>query len=116
VGSSYKAEVLTTMIVGELDGRPRGTAQRLAEALDVKPQTVAKWRRGETLPEQERWPALEAFFDWPAGEIARQVVPALGHDTTVDLVINLTEQVQALSDRLAAVEARLPARRPGRAR
>ena len=102
--AAYKSDMLTAMIRDELASRPRGAAARLAEATGVTPQTVTKWSKGEVTPEPERWPVIEAHFGWPDGEITRRVVPALGTDTTLDLIEKLSGNVLDLADRVAELE------------
>lgn len=105
---SYKVGVLTEMISGEVARRGRGAQTRLAEAAGVTVQTVNKWVQGQTHPESERWPSIEAHFGWDDGEIARRVLPALDGDSTLDIVIKLTDEVQRLVERMDRLEQTSP--------
>lgn len=104
MASSYNVAVLTEMIA-EATAK-RGDQTRLAEAVGVEVQTVNKWVKGQTHPDPARWAAIEEHLGWPEGEIALRVMPALGTSTTHQLVVTLTEQVQALADRVADLERR----------
>lgn len=112
MGAAYKSDVLTAMIRTELERLPRGTATALARAVNVRPQTVTKWHKGEVQPEPERWAGIEAFFGWEPGEIVRQVMPVAGF-TTVELIDRLTAMVLDLAERVTALEADAPDVPPG---
>lgn len=49
----------------------RGTATRLARHLGVSNATVSKWTNGQTNPDPDHWPGIEAFFDLPAGALSQ---------------------------------------------
>ena len=103
---SYNVAVLTKMIGDEVERRGRGAQTRLAEAVGVEVQTVNKWVHGQTHPDPARWAAIEQALGWPEGSIALEVMPALGTDTTHDLLVKLVAQVEDLAGRVQALEAR----------
>jgi len=66
--SPYNEGVVTDIIVKALE-RPGWNQARLARALDVRPQTVNKWVKGENRPPIERWSDLEQALELRQGTI-----------------------------------------------
>lgn len=88
---SYDLSVVAAEVQNALASRGRGAQTQLAHHLGVAVQTVNKWAKGQTTPDQERWPEIEAFFGWESGYLIRL---ALGQPIPMKLSasgIDLTE-------------------------
>jgi hypothetical protein len=107
---TYNVAVLTGMLSEEITRRGRGAQTRLAEAVGVPVQTINKWVHGQTHPDPARWELIEHHFEWEDGEIARRVMPALGSDSTYQVMLKLAEQVEALGRRVETLERRVTSR------
>jgi DNA-binding transcriptional regulator YdaS (Cro superfamily) len=67
---SYNRSVVTALIAARL--LEHGAQTRLAKACGVTPQTVNKWKLGQTIPAPEKWPAIERALGLEDGTIARE--------------------------------------------
>lgn len=72
MGVPYNSAVVTEILQEALAGAPRGAKSDLARKANVSPSTVTKWIAGHTVPEPDRWPAVEEALGLPAGSIAER--------------------------------------------
>lgn len=63
--------MVTSLIASGLKAKGRGAQNALAEHLDVRPQTVSKWVKGETTPDMDKWKRIEEFLGLPKGALWR---------------------------------------------
>jgi len=61
--------MVTKIIRDEMRRRGNGAGSALARAVGVTPETVSKWKKGDTAPTPEKFPAIEEFFDIPTGTL-----------------------------------------------
>lgn len=73
MGAPYNPGVVTELIAAEIERRTQaegpGAQTRLAEALQVRVQTVNKWVKGQTTPEPRRLPEIEAALEMEPGTL-----------------------------------------------
>lgn len=81
----------------------RGIQARIARELDVEPQTVTKWKKGEMRPDRERWPRLEEILGMEPGSIRQAVIEATAGQEVADLptlIVELTTEIALLRSEL----------------
>lgn len=91
----------------------RGVRSALARACDVTPSAVQRWADGYNAPAPEHWSAIEDFFGWESGRLAK--VAGYAGDGPAP---SIAARLDALEARVAELEAErgadvvsLPARR-----
>lgn len=63
-------ESIRRVVSAALDAAGWGAQQAVADAAGVSPQTVSKWKSGETAPTEAHWPSIEQTLRLPSGMIA----------------------------------------------
>lgn len=80
----------------------------MAEAVGVTPQTINKWAMGQTMPEPDRWPAVEAFLELDDGAIAAAfgvTRPGPGSDAADESLDELRALIAQLGDDVSSLRA-----------
>lgn len=102
-----------------------GLVSDLARATGLTPTSVRNWKVGLYRPEPDRWPAIERFFELPAGHLAaielggsragdvnsdvpHEWVSLAQHRELAERVDELTTLVQALVDQVRVLRGRRP--------
>lgn len=97
-----------------LEDAPFGALAAMARHLEVEHASVSAWRRGVSLPEDQRWSAIETYLDLPAGYLAlaadghvddsvHAVWPVLRRGAKPDLVVTRDDDTGIVS----VVEAKM---------
>lgn len=81
------------------------TQQSLADALGVKRQSVNKWEKGRSVPESERWQAIEIALRLPGGWIAERLGLIEPHHP-VQSIVNPVNSASAIGGRDASAGGR----------
>jgi hypothetical protein len=66
----YDTQAVRAYVADLIANAPRGTQAKLARKLGKPVQTVNKWARRSTCPDQENWPGIEAYFRLEPGTLA----------------------------------------------
>ena len=66
----YDAEAIKTYVSRAIEDGPRGTQSGLARAVGAPQPTINKWKKMQTCPGHEYWPAIEEYFEWKPGTLA----------------------------------------------
>lgn len=102
MGSSYNTTVIQELIYEAT--RTRGSQTLLANELGTTPQTVNKWRSGQTCPEPWRWPAIEDALGLDRGHIMR--IAMTGQVVTIDgSKVSAEDLARVIDQALAGPEA-----------
>lgn len=86
-----------------------GAYSEVARAAAVTPEAVRLWAKGINRPPKKRWPAIEDYFDLPAGHLARKadeappVVVDRSDDQLTQLRLELVGIRQALDSLVGTV-------------
>lgn len=90
--------VVNALIVEALR-RPGWNQARLARALQLRPQTVNKWVKGENTPPLERWASIEAALGIEPGTLmhhASEGLPPVPYRDASEEAAQLRKEVDAL--------------------
>lgn len=100
--SGTTGSVITDLIRDALERMPRGTAQRLADRLNMSPQAVSSWKHGHTTPEPELWADIEDELNIPLGAFhASRFSPSANPYAAYE------ERLQEAERRIRELEAKL---------
>ena len=66
----YDATAIKAHVSRAIKEGKRGTQSELARAVGVPQPTVNKWKKEQTCPSHEYWPAIERHFGWDEGTLA----------------------------------------------
>lgn len=88
-GQAYNGDVVTALIAKKLERR--GASAALAHALGVKPASVSRWRQGQSVPEPDKWPAIEKALGYPPGTFATEA----GLDDASNAALTRIETLEA---------------------
>jgi len=111
--SDYNSDVVNA-VIAEAVKRPGWNQARLARALNVRPQTVNKWVKGENTPPHERWADIEGalgltprtFYRLVMGDDAVEKLGLPKADEEMALAA-VNERIDELSFRVRLLETRI---------
>ncbi len=106
--------MVSQIIRRELDAMPTGAGSALARAAGVAPQTVSKWRKGETEPTPSNFAAIEQFLGMEPGTL--RAAAGLAAEGPVSIVEQVNRMEADLAELRSLVESLLRDRGTDRAR
>lgn len=97
---TQESQSIADIISAAVEDRGWGGSSALADALEVRQPTVAKWMRGTVTPRPEKWPLIEKHLGLKRGVLKK------AHDAQPskdDEIAALRAEIKALHKRIDAL-------------